>query len=761
MPGPLDLHLGERLPYGVSSARRDGQLCESLHILLSATLLLCVFCASCGAVGSGSPPPAPPPVTVTVMPNSAQPFPGVNVQFHALVENASSPAVNWQVNQVPGGDLTVGTISPTGFYAAPNSVPNPATVTVTAVLQKDPTKSGSASVTIQSLSAIQGLSLSPALSSVTITQTLELQVVTPGVTANDVSWAVDGISNGGMAVGIISATGIYSPPSAAGPHLITATLNANPGAIGSATVEVTDFPGTLTWRNDNSRSGVNSKELVLSPGPGPGTVNSSTFGKLFSCPIDGYAYAQPLYVPNLIIGARPHNVVFVATEKDYVFAFDADDNSCQLLWKQTNLIPAGEQVIEVPSLQIPNTQIGPFLGITGTPVIDGSSPVPCLYVVAATLDPPPPNSPLNTPPSYLHRLYALNLATGTIIQASPSFGFTNSQFQSAIELQRSALLLDNGSVYVAFGSNGTPSEYHGWLFGNDASSLQPKGLFNVTPLGQFGGIWQSGGGPSADSNHNLFVATGNGPPNQAVSYSDSFLRLGTNGGLSVADYFTPCDQGLDWGVSPNAVLQSMSSAPVLMPDSAGSLSQPHLLIGGSKNGSLYVVDRDSMGGIDGTCRTDSFPRIQIVSVSGGAIFSTPLFWNGNVYVAPGNGNLMAFPMSAGVLASSPAVVNLNEKLGPQGATPVISWNEASNLTSTAILWLIDTSGAQTWPTASGPAILRAYDPNNLSNEIYSSPTDPSSPNTAGPAVKFTVPTVANGKVYVGTQSELDVYGLLP
>jgi hypothetical protein len=243
-----------------------------------------------------------------------------------------------------------------------------------------------------------------------------------------------------------------------------------------------------------------------------------------------------------------------------------------------------------------------------------------------------------------------------------------------------------------------------------------------------------------------------------VSFSDSFLRLGTNGGLSVADYFTPCDQGLNSGASPNALLQSMSSAPVLLPDSAGSAAQAHLLIGGSKNGSLYVVNRDSMGGFDGTCQTDSVPRIQIVSVGAGAILSTPLFWNDFVYVAPGNGNLMSFHMNDGILDSSPSASRSAEPLGPQGATPVISWNGTDN--NTAILWLIDTSAAQTWPTASGPAILRAYDPNNLSNEIYSSPTDPSSPNTAGPAVKFTVPTVANGKVYVGTQTELDVFGFL-
>jgi hypothetical protein len=248
--------------------------------------------------------------------------------------------------------------------------------------------------------------------------------------------------------------------------------------------------------------------------------------------------------------------------------------------------------------------------------------------------------------------------------------------------------------------------------------------------------------------HNVYIATGDGPFDAnrgGMSYGDSYLSFGPAAGLSkVADYFTPCDQatlqteGLDVG----------ASALVLLPDSAGSASYPHLLIGGSKGGSLYGVNRDDMGNF---CPASATPP-QTIPVGSGPIMSTPLFWNNSVFVAPANGNLMSFPMSAGILASSPSAPQSPEPLGPQGATPVISSNGASN----AILWVIDSSGALT----GAPAILRAYDPNNLSNEIYSSPTALSSPGAAGPAVKFTVPTVANGKVYVGTQTELDVYGLL-
>jgi hypothetical protein len=750
MPSPLHLYPGECVPHGVFPARRDGRLREFPRLLLFVSFLLYLICTSCGAVGSGTAPP----VTVTVMPNSVQLFPGGNKQFNAVVENASNLAVNWLVNQMPSGNAAVGIITTDGYYTAPNS---PGTVTVTAVLQDDPTKTGSALVTVQSLSSIQGpLTLSPKLSSVTTSQSLQLNVLTAGVRNSDVSWAVDGIPNGSPSVGTISTIGVpsnsidYSPPSATGSHLITAILKENTSAIGTATVEVTSFPGTLTWRNDNSRSGVNNQELVLSPGPGPGTVSSSTFGRLFSCHIDGYAYAQPLYVPNLAIpGKGLHNVVFVATENDSVFAFDADANSnpCVPLW-QTSLIPAGSEPI-TPPVGVKSFVIVPSVGITGTPVIDVIASA--LYLVAAT-------QTIATTPEYSQRLHALDLLTGSEIHP-PGAEIANLPGQTPVfnpmpENQRPALLFDSGIVYIAFGSYGGLGDYRGWLFGYDSATLEQTGVFSVTqPPAIQGGIWQSGGGPSADSNGNVFVATGDGPfvavPN-GMNFSDSILRFGRVEGLSkVADSFTPCEQqeletpGQDIG----------TGAPLLLPDSAGSASQPHLLIGGSENGSLYVVNRDHMGGFDGACSFDTLPRVQKVPVGAGAILSTPLFWNNAVYVAPGNGNLMSFPLTAGILASSPASQS-REILGPQGATPVIS----SNGTNNAILWLIDSSGAHATPNTS--AILRAFDPNNLSNEIYNSTMAAASRDTAGLAVKFTVPTVANGKVYIGTQTELDVYGLL-
>ena len=745
MPSSLDLPHAKCLLCRALEHRSAERARPAGHMVASRTLCvslaLAVICISCGSVGSG---PAE-PVSVTVSPNSAQPFPGGGVQFNAAVQNSPSTAVNWQVNQVAGGNSTVGTINPSGYYTAPNAVPSPATVTVSAVLQSNPAQSGSASVTIQSFNAIQSLALSPTLASVTTSQLLQFQVTTSGITAGDVNWAVDGSVGGTAAAGTISAAGLYTPPSASGPHTVTASLIENPGAIGSAQVEVTTFPGMLTWRNDSSRSGINSQELALSPS----TVSSSKFGKLFSCPVDGYVYAQPLYVPNLVIPpSNPangtHNVVFVATEKDSVFAFDADASSCEMLWPPTSLIPPGSQAVESPNLQITSPVIVPFIGITGTPAIDAGKSL--LYVVATT-------QVINNPSEYSQTLYALDLATGKpqIMSTGEVITATagdSSVFSPALENQRAALLLANGTVYIAFGSYGGQGDYNGWLFAYDASSLQKTGAFEVTsPPAIQGGIWQSGGGPSADANGNVFVTTGNGPFNAnrtlaSYSYSDSFLRFTSAGGLSVSDYFTPCDQQ-----ALQAAGQGVgSTAPLLLPDSAGSVSEPDLLVAGSEAGSLYVVNRDDMGGF---CPPTG---VQTISI-GGAILSTPLFWNGAIYVAPANGALQSFPMSAGVLGTTPSAQSL-EMFGQQGATPVLS----SNGSTDAVLWLIDASGALYTPNTA--AILRAYDPTDLSKEIYDSKLN-TTRDTAGLAVKFSIPTVANGKVYVGTQTELDVYGLLP
>lgn len=763
------------LPHSWRAAARQCRalsrtLCVRSSLQLSGKLFLASLAlggvgVSCSTAGSGSGASSSPQPSVAIQPNSAQPFLSAGVQFTAKVENSSNSAVNWLVNQTPNGDSTVGTVSSSGYYTAPGQAPG-VPVTVTAVLQSDSSVSASATVSIQG-----SLTISPALAGVTISQSLALQIASADVQPSQVTWSVDGAPNGSVSAGMISLNGgttTYAPPQSAGAHIVTAALTANPNVMGQATVYVTDLAGVLTWRNDNARSGINGQELALSPT----TVRPGTFGKLFSCSVDGYVYAQPLYVANLPIpGNGTHNVVFVATENDSVYAFDADDGSCvqRPLWK-TSLIPPGDRAALSVNLGIDIALLGPFIGITGTPVIDGN--ISALYVVAVTQN--MSNGQISS-----HRLYALDLATGQpeiVSGGAPVPSLTAQQFTSAPENQRAALLLDNNNLYVAFGSYDaspySPSGTYGWLFqytggtqsGNTA--LEEVGAFTVEPEGPTGnplyggvvggGIWQSGGGPSADQSHDIYVATGDGSFNANLvspgDYGDSILQLrptGTTGTLSVYDSFTPCDQLLDAATGTDVG----ASAPVLLPDSAGSPSYPHLLIGASKGGFVYVVSRDGMGEY---CPGTSISS-QTIALSG-PIFSSPLYWNHAVYVAPGNGGLESLPMMQGVLSTVPAS-NSTVMLGPQGATPALSWDAASNDLSTGVLWVIDTSGALA--STPGPAILRAFNPGDLSSELYDSAMAPKNRDQAGLAVKFTVPTVANGKVYVGTQSELDVYGLLP
>ena len=499
------------------------------------------------------------------------------------------------------------------------------------------------------------------------------------------------------------------------------------------------FSGTFSQRNDIARTGQNLQEFALTPA----TVNPAQFGQLFSCAVDGYVYAQPLYVSNVALpGQGTHNAVFVATEHGSVYAFDADDATCVQLW-MTSFIDPNNGITTVPSADVLTDNIVPEVGITGTPVIDSLTGT--LYVVAATKE----------STTYVQRLHALDITTGletmggpVVIQASvPGTGQesdgVNVAFNPLRSLQRAALLLSQGVVYIAFASNGDSD--HGWLFGYDAATLQQVAALSATPNGSLGGIWQSGGGPAADATGNLYVVTGNGTFDLnmgGVDVGDSFLRLSTaaGGGLTVADYFTPFNQAdlaagdLDLG----------SGGPLLLPDQADGV-HPHLVLAGAKDGNGYLVDRDQMGGFNAT---DNSQIVQTIPISDFEIFCTPAFWQNTIYFLAVTDVLKAFSLSGGLLATTPTSRAPTPFSFP-GASPVISANGTTN----GIVWALDYNQG-------GPAVLHAYDATDVSVELYNS-TQVGSRDQAGPAVKFSVPTVANGKVYVAGQYQLTVFGLLP
>ena len=515
------------------------------------------------------------------------------------------------------------------------------------------------------------------------------------------------------------------------------------------------FTGVFTQRYDAQRTGQNREEFILTPS----NVTDSTFGKLFACAVDGEVYAQPLYVANFAIAGGTHNVVLVATMNDSVYAFDADASSCVPYWHKSFL---GTGVTPVPPADTgENGDINTIIGITGTPVIDPATGT--LYVVAKTKE----------PTGYFQRLHALDLATGSekfdgpadISSAItvPGSGDTgeatcpgsagNVPFCPLRENQRPGLLLLNGTVYVAWASHGDIKPYHGWVIGYDAADLtQAPIVFNTTPNGGLGGIWMTGTGPAADADGNIYVITGNGTfdtMGTRTNYGDSFIKLRTaGGGLSVGDFFTPANQSF---LDSNDF--DVGSGGAIVVDSAGA--HPHLVIGGDKQGVLYVIDRDNMTGFN-----SNGDQIQKVAITAGpaciicGLFSTPAFWEGKLYVVAIGDVLKQYTLANGVLSSLPAR-QASDMFGIPGASPVVSSNGATN----GIVWALDTTNNGTNSSAtSAPAILFAYDATNL-NKLYSSPT--SGAGAAGNAVKFTVPTVANGKVYVGTQDELSVFGLLP
>ncbi len=388
----------------------------------------------------------------------------------------------------------------------------------------------------------------------------------------------------------------------------------------------------LSYHNDLARTGQNLSETTLTAA----NVNTKTFGKLFRYALDGQVYAQPLYVPSVSIpGNGTHNVVYVVTEHDSVYALDADSNSganATPLW-QVSFINPSAGVTTVPYQNALNcTQITPEIGITGTPVIDPASNT--MYLVAMTME----TSGGST--NYVHRLHSLDVTTGAervgspvVIQATvPGTGDhgTTVTFIPRNYKARPGLLLLNGVVYTSWSSHCDAGVYHGWIMGYDATTLAQVTVYNVTPNGTQASFWASGVAPAVDEHNNIYVVSGNGNFNANAGGPDlgeSFIKLTTDGGLVVADYFTPFNQ-FDLN---NRDLDTGSSGALLLPDSVGSAAHPHLLTSAGKEGRVYLLDRDNMGQF----QTGSDSQIvQSIAMANGGLFGIPAYFNGKSLLFP-------------------------------------------------------------------------------------------------------------------------------
>jgi hypothetical protein len=542
----------------------------------------------------------------------------------------------------------------------------------------------------------------------------------------------------------------------------------------------------LMYHNDSSSDGQYLSETTLTPA----NVNQATFGKRFTAGLDGQIYAQPLFVAGVTVTTGSHqgthDVVYVATEHDSVYAVDAGSGT--VLWHDSFINPAAG-VTTVPSGDVGTNDISPEIGITSTPVIDATNNL--LFVEAKTKE------VVNGNNHYVHRLHALDLGSGaeklsgpvviadTISNdlstytyvSGPSVNGTGDgnvggvvTFNALRQMNRAGLTLVGSTVYLGFASHGDIGPYHGWVLGYTYSvgtqTMALTAAFNTTPNGGLGGIWQGGGTLAVDANGDLYFETGNGTFDTTLKkgfpvnhdFGDTFLRLtvdpnsspthqnGNGWGLKAADYFTPFNQASLSG----ADLDLGSAGPMLLPDSAGSAAHPHLLVGSGKEGKIYLIDRDDMGHFH--AKYDAV--VQVVKKRIVGSFDTPAFFNGQIYYVGGSNTGgpadrgKTFAISNGVITPDTPTSKSPDLYAWPGSTPSISANGTTN----AVVWDLDR----------GTNELRAYDASSYGTELYTSAQAAGNRDQLGTVTKFSVATVASGHVFVGTQDgNLIIYGLLP
>jgi hypothetical protein len=491
-----------------------------------------------------------------------------------------------------------------------------------------------------------------------------------------------------------------------------------------------------TYHNDNARSGINSQETTLTHA----NVNVVSFGKLASVPVQGLVFAQPLFIDNITTGDNnAHRIAVVATEHDQVYGIDAD--TYQVLW-QRSLLDTQGLVTPIPTDDVSCHVLGDEVGITGTPVIDPDSET--LYLVGATKE------TVDGQARYSQKIYALDLASGQdkvapVTMTTPSgTQFGSARFDPMRNLQRAALLLDGGNVYVSWASHCDVGAYTGWVMGFSATTLALTSAWTPDPSGLAGGMWLSGGGPASDGNGNIFQAVGNGwsdPSTGGSNLGDSVVRLTTSGrDLAAADYFMPYNYDKMYSDD----LDLGAGGPIVLPTQTGSRF-PNLLVTGGKDGTVYVLNRDNLGKWHAN---DDSQVVQSFNVANTTVFSTPIFWNNTLYYGMGPAPIQAyaFDPSTGTFNTTP-ISSSSMGMSWPGVSPSLSSNNGND----PILWVYESAG--------GDGVLRAFDAADLSNELYDTGQSPDRDRGHG-SIRFAVPTVAGGKVFVGSQNALEIYGVL-
>ncbi len=738
-------------------------------------LLVCLAVAGCGGGGTHSIPAGD--FSLSVSPASLSITAGTtgsSVSVLATAANGLTGTVTVAITGLPAGvtanpatlTLASGTAQNVTLAAASSATAGSATVTLTGT-------SGAFAHSATMALTVVAAALPPDFSLGVSPTSLTIAAAATGSSVSVLATATNGFT-GTVAVAITGLTaGVTASPAAltltpgtAQTTTLTAALStaaSTPtvtftGTSGSFThtaslaltvqaATKTVAPDVTTYHNDIARDGLNAAETILTLS----NVNSTQFGKIGFDAVDGLVDAEPLYLANVTIGGKLHNVIYVATEHGSVYAFDADSGT--QLWK-TSVLASGETTSDDRGCG----QVTPEIGITSTPVIDRAQGTNgTLFTIGMSKD---------SSGNYHQRLHALDITTGAEISGSPTEiaasypgtgeGSSNGSviFAPGQYKERAALLLLNGTIYLGWSSHCDIQPYTGWVMGYSESTLQQTQVLNMTPNGNEGSVWMSGDGIAADSSGNLYFLDANGVFDTTLNasgfpsqndFGNAMVKLSTSGKLAVADYFetyntvTESDEDEDLG----------SGGEVLLPDQKDvNGTVRHLIVGAGKDSNIYLADRDNMGKFNAAGPLDTNIYQEVIGALSGQVFSTPAFFNGVLYYGAVGDNLKAIPMTNARLATTASSKSAVSFAYP-GATPSISANGTQN----GIVWALE----------SGPgsaAVLHAYDATNLAHELYNSTQAANNRDSFGNGNKFITPLIVNGKVYVGTPTGVAVFGLL-
>jgi hypothetical protein len=718
-----------------NGAKFDVVVSNSVASVTSATALLTVTAT----------PVAP---TITTQPANQTAASGQTATFTVVASGTSPLTYQWQKNTANITGATAATYVTPAITTADNKSQFRVVVTNSA----GNVTSNSATLTVSSTStAAPKIITQPVNASVAVGQSATFSVVASGTPSPTYQWQKNGANVSGAASAIYSTPPTVSGDSGATFDVIvsnsvgsvtsnSATLTVNAATTPPSGVDVT------TYHYDNLRTGQNINETTLTPA----NVNQTNFGKLGSFNVDGHVDAQPLYLSNVAIPNKgTKNVLYVVTEHDSVFAFDADSvngNTSTILW-QVSVLASGETSSDDRGCG----QVTPEIGITSTPVIDRTRNAIYLIAVSKT-----------SGGSYVHRIHALNLSTGaelfggptTITATYPGTGANSSNgnvvFDPSQYNERPGLLEVGGTIYTTWGSHCDAGPYTSWMMSYSAATLQQTSVLNLVPNGNEGGIWMAGTAPGADASGNIYFIVGNGdfgttldangfPANK--NCGNCFAKISSSAPLTLLDYFTP----LNTVSESNADTDFGSGGPLLLPDvvDSGGTTR-HLAVGSGKDANIYVVDRDNMGKFNAS--NDNSIYQQINGQLAGGMWAKPSYFNGTVYYGAVGDSIKAFPVVTGKLATTPSSHSAHT-FGYPGATPSISANGTTN----GIVWVVENSSN---------GVLHAYDATNLATELYNS-TQAANNRDQFSANKFITPMVVNGKVYVGTTTSVAAFGLLP